>query len=73
VTAVDPKKLKAALEAEGVELNHEVFDRVARKLANPDGCEWCGMHIKVCVMKSRKMFTACCGRLIGASAPTKEK
>jgi len=61
---VDLAKLKQALVEEGVQLTKEVetaIERAFRKLTNPQGCDKCGMHVKVGVMVKNKLVTACCG------------
>lgn len=64
---VDLNDLKAALRAEGLEVDNKVMDRVFRRLTMPEGCEHCGQHVKVGVVKRGKIYTACCGTLVSAS------
>ncbi len=56
--------LQSALEAEGVQIDNEALTRAYRKLSVPHGCEHCGMHVKVGVVKNDKegygVYTGCC-------------
>lgn len=58
--------LKSALDAEGVQIDHEALTRAYRKLANSSGCEHCGMHVKVGVVKNDSegygVYTGCCNK-----------
>lgn len=68
--------LKAALKAEGIEVPDGTLERIFRKLTNPDGCEFCGQHVKVGIYvtpsgrvapsagPNRKYVTACCRKEI---------
>jgi hypothetical protein len=59
--------LEKALDSEGVEIDREVLRKVFRRLANPQGCEHCGQHVKVARIVRGKQVTACCGVVEGAS------
>ncbi len=67
---VEIGKLKAAIKAEGLELDKEaigILERVWRRLEKPDGCEWCGSHIKVGIIKGKQLVLSCCGQKIGSA------
>lgn len=66
-------ELKEALIAEGVKVKEEILNRVFRKLANPQGCEACGQHVKVGVAQGDALVTACCGEKIADLNPTQDK
>lgn len=60
--------LRSALDAEGVKVDDEALSRAYRKLRNPNGCEHCGQHVKVGVIKTsgsgHGIHTACCSVLV---------
>lgn len=60
--------LRSALDAEGVQVDDEALTRAFRKLSTPHGCEHCGMHVKVGVVKSSErgygIHTTCCNTLV---------
>lgn len=63
--------LKAALAAEGVNIDGVILDRVFRRLSNPGGCEYCGAATAVGVVKRGYIVRACCGKRM-AKLPKEE-
>jgi hypothetical protein len=60
VADIEFDDLLSAMGAEGLKPDKGTMLRVFRRLANPQGCEHCGQHVKVAVMKRGKQYTACC-------------
>lgn len=66
------EELETALLAEDVQVDPVALRRAFRRLTAPQGCEYCGQHVKVGVVEDGIVKTACCGREVGTQDPEEE-
>lgn len=64
--------LEKAFKAEGIEVDPAALRRAYRRIAQPEGCEHCGQHVKVASAKEGEIRTNCCGALVSTYSEDEE-